>query len=114
MVDHNVNQEEKDKLADLFTHLSGSSWWEVIHDDPERAMIAVNEIIKAGWVPKNTDDTWVITYSKYGIFPRREEFATEEEAVVAWDKLVDDPELGDFVLKQEVIHRRKPSVWNNE
>jgi hypothetical protein len=47
-----VTLEQREKLAELFQELSRTAWWEDIrHDDMERALILVDEIIKAGWTP---------------------------------------------------------------
>lgn len=48
-----VMPEQREKLARKFQELSKFMWWETIssEDDLERALILVDEIVKAGWRP---------------------------------------------------------------
>lgn len=51
-----VSKDDKDKLAAMIMKESGNSWFEAIRpDDDEKALILVNEIIKAGWVPVTSE-----------------------------------------------------------
>jgi hypothetical protein len=47
-----VSKKKREELAKLIMELSKTSWFESIrHDDDEKALILVDEIAKAGWVP---------------------------------------------------------------
>lgn len=47
-----VSKKKREELAKLIMKLSKTSWFEAIrHDDDEKALILVDEITKAGWVP---------------------------------------------------------------
>lgn len=47
-----VTPEQRSKLAEMIMEASTTSWFEAIrHDDDERALILVDEIVKMGWRP---------------------------------------------------------------
>jgi len=53
-----VNKLKREELAKMIMDLSKTSWFEAIrHDDDEKALILVDEIVKAGWAPVYPDLT---------------------------------------------------------
>ena len=46
-----VKQEDKEKLADLFQKLAGYYSWDDIYMDRKAAMGVVDDVIKTGWAP---------------------------------------------------------------